>query len=84
MAELLKGQKGAVCSSDGVLIAGSSVPGRAERVEAVLHRLAEDGIRVKQQKCKAFKDAVKYLGRLLDANRVHPCASERRSYSEGI
>ncbi|XP_064459074.1 uncharacterized protein K02A2.6-like [Ornithodoros turicata] len=74
MDELLKGMKGVVSYLDDVLVAGSSVEECAERVEAVLKRFAEHGVRVKQEKCKFFKRSVKYLGHVLDADGVHPCS----------
>ena len=40
-------------------------------LEEVLRRLKEHGITLKREKCFFFKDAVQYLGRVIDAKGIH-------------
>ncbi|XP_049512746.1 uncharacterized protein K02A2.6-like [Dermacentor silvarum] len=52
MDQVLKGMKGVACYLDDVLITGASERECFERVEAVLTRFREHGVRLKQEKSK--------------------------------
>ncbi|XP_048488715.1 uncharacterized protein K02A2.6-like [Plutella xylostella] len=44
-----------------------------ERLEAVLKRLQEAGLRLQQQKCEFFRESVTYLGFVIDKNGLRTC-----------
>ena len=50
------------CYIDDILVTGSSNKEHLERLEEVLKRLKEYGLRVKKSKCDFFQSLVKYLG----------------------
>ncbi|XP_064479680.1 uncharacterized protein K02A2.6-like [Ornithodoros turicata] len=66
MDELLKGLPEVVCYLDDVLITGATYAECSVRVEAVLQRLMEHGVKVREGKCKFFMKSAKYLGHIID------------------
>ena len=58
---ITQGITGVICYIDDILISGESDEQHLDRVEEVLKRLAEHGLRVKQKKCEFLKPSVEYL-----------------------
>lgn len=72
MDDVLKGLDRVSCYLDDVLIAGSTLEECFEKVESVLSRFQERGIRLKKEKCKFFQTSVSYLGHILDEKGIRP------------
>ena len=53
------------------MVTGASEEEHLERLEQVLHRLQEHGIRLKQEKCYFMQQSVQYLGHRVDAEGLH-------------
>ena len=62
MDKILCGLPGVVCFFDDVLVVASSVEEHDRRLRMVLQRLAEYGIRLRQEKCVLRSSKVRYLG----------------------
>ena len=71
MDTVLRGLKGVICYIDDILITGATEAEHLERLEQVLQRLQEHGIRVKQEKCYFMQPSVQYLGHRIDAEGLH-------------
>ena len=72
MENLLQGLERVIVYIDDVLIAGSNDDEHARRLEAVLSRLEEAGLRAQQAKCQFGVPSVSFLGHRIDADGVHP------------
>ena len=59
---ILQGVDDFICYIDDILVTGSTNKEHLERLEEVLKRLKEYGLRVKKSKCDFFQSLVKYLG----------------------
>lgn len=79
MDQVLRGLQGTACYLDDVIIAGVSYEQCRERVEQVLMRLSEYGIKVNAEKCSLFKKRVTYLGHEVDGNGLHPTSDKVRA-----
>lgn len=55
---------------DDVVVFSSSVDEHLHRLDAVLGRLKQEGLKVKLDKCAFFKKEVKYLGHVISSNGV--------------
>ena len=73
---ILQGITGVICYIDDILISGESDEQHLDRVEEVLKRLAEHGLRVKQKKCEFLKPSVEYLGHRIDREGLHTLPSK--------
>ena len=76
MDMILQGIDGVICYIDDILVAGSTDEQHLERLEEVLKRLKEYGLRVKRNKCDFFQRQVEYLGHQVDADGLHTLPSK--------
>ena len=65
------GISGVICYIDDVLITGKTEAEHLDRLEAVLKRLREHGLRLRKNKCEYMRPTVEYLGHLIDAIGKH-------------
>ena len=64
MDMILQGLDGVICYIDDILVMGSTDKEHLERLEEVLKRLKEYGLRVKKNKCHFCQPLVEYLGHI--------------------
>lgn len=76
MEQLLGNIEGTCIFLDDILITGSTKEEHLNRLEQVLWRLQEAGLRLKREKCDLFKDCVEYLGFRIDKNGLHKSESK--------
>nr|XP_037270387.1 uncharacterized protein K02A2.6-like [Rhipicephalus microplus] len=76
MDQILHGLSGTACYLDDVVITGADRKQCHDRLEQVLIRLREHGIRVNTEKCKLFQKRIRYLGHEVDQNGLHPTADK--------
>lgn len=76
MESLLTGIEGVIVFIDDVLICGKNVVENVERIEQVLLRLQDAGLRISLEKCNFFQEQVKYLGFIIDKDGVHTSAEK--------
>ena len=76
MEDLLKGLPGVFCYLDDILVAAPTLAEHNTRVEAVLQRLQDSGLKLKSNKCHFASSEVNYLGYKLDAEGLHPTAEK--------
>ncbi|XP_052750886.1 uncharacterized protein LOC128200694 [Galleria mellonella] len=76
MEQLLGDIEGTCIFLDDILITGSTKEEHLNRLEQVLWRLQEAGLRLKREKCDLFKDCVEYLGFRIDKNGLHKSESK--------
>ena len=68
---ILQGVEGVICYIDDILVTGATDEEHLDRLEEVLKRLKEYGLRAKKSKCFFFQAAVEYLGHQMDADGLH-------------
>ena len=76
MDEILQGIEGTVCYIDDILVTGSTDKEHLQRLEEVLRRLRDNGLRLKPEKCAFFQPSVEYLGHMIDPVGIHPLPSK--------
>lgn len=76
MDEILSGIPGVICYIDDILITGSNDAKHFERLEEVLKRLQQHGLRLKKDKCRFMQPSVEYLGHPVDAVGIRPLPSK--------
>lgn len=57
---------------DDLLVTGKTEQEHLQRLQAVLKRLQENGLRVKKSKCEFGKSQIEYLGFVLNSQGLHP------------
>ena len=72
MEHLFQGIPNVVVYLDDILIAGEDEQSHLRILDKVLARLAESGLRVKQDKCVFMAPSVSFLGYQIDADGIHP------------
>lgn len=72
MEQVLQGLDGVVCFLDDMLISGKTESEHLARLDAVLQRLEQNGLRLKLTKCEFMEPRVKYLGYIVDSEGLHP------------
>ena len=73
---ILQGITGVICYIDDILVTGETDKEHLDRLEQVLRRLKEYGLRVKQKKCEFLKESVEYLGHKVDSEGLHTLPSK--------
>ena len=71
-----------ICYLDDILITGSTVEEHLKNLAEVLDRLADHGLKLKQDKCSFLQDSVKYLGHHIDAERVPTSPSKAEAITK--
>ncbi|KAG7304206.1 hypothetical protein JYU34_011144 [Plutella xylostella] len=71
MENLLGDIDGICIFLDDILCTGENRKIHSERLEMVLKRLEDAGLRLKPDKCELFKDSVEYLGFVIDKHGLH-------------
>ncbi len=72
MEQILQGLDGVIVFLDDILISVSSKDEHMQRLNAVLTRLEEYGLTVKQSKCKFLQTQVTYLGHVISERGISP------------
>lgn len=71
METTLAGIQGVSVYLDDIIVSGNNVKEHAQRLDEVLSRLSEKGLRLKQEKCRFGISSVEFLGHKIDAQGVH-------------
>nr|XP_012218140.1 PREDICTED: uncharacterized protein K02A2.6-like [Linepithema humile] len=82
METILGGLEGIIVYLDDILIAGRSVDEHWQRVQEVLKRFVEVGLRINKNKCAFARHSVEFLGFRIDAEGVHPTNEKVRAIKE--
>jgi hypothetical protein len=72
MDGILSGIAGVICYLDDILVVGISVKQHDERLQTVLQKLTQVGLRLKKDKCEFGKPGVEYLGHLINDKGLRP------------
>ena len=72
MENLLQGIPDVMVYLDDILVAGRSTAEHLQRLDQVLSRLQEAGLRLSRKKCSFMVSSVEYLGHRIDADGLHP------------
>ena len=73
---ILQCNEGVVCYIDDVLISPSTREEHLKRLELVLQRLQQHGVRARREKCKSLSRSVEFLGYSTDVDGHHPLQSK--------
>uniref|UniRef100_A0A914Q1Q4 RNA-directed DNA polymerase n=1 Tax=Panagrolaimus davidi TaxID=227884 RepID=A0A914Q1Q4_9BILA len=57
---------------DDIVVGSETTKQHAEHVKGVLQRIMDWGFRLSLKKCKFFQTSIQFLGRLIDADGIHP------------
>ena len=76
MEQVLQGIEGVLVFLDDILVTGKSEEEHLKRLDLVLTRLEEHGLRLNVSKCAFLQQQVEYLGHLIDADGLHPTESK--------
>lgn len=79
MTALLAGIGGVAVLIDDIITAGRTMPEMLQRLDMVLQRIKEAGLRLNKNKCKFAKERVEFLGFIIDADGIHPSPSKVES-----
>ncbi|KAL7834748.1 hypothetical protein SRHO_G00289950 [Serrasalmus rhombeus] len=71
MDQVLLGLPHTHCYLDDILVSGPDKQTHLKTLNAVLSRLEEYGLHLKQEKCLFFQESVEYLGHIIDAAGLH-------------
>ena len=82
MEQILQGIPGLVVFMDDMQITGSTVEEHLERLDQVLHRLAEYGLRLQKEKCEFLKEEVEFLGHIINKDGLQPVPSKVKAITE--
>ncbi|GFO31292.1 Pol polyprotein [Plakobranchus ocellatus] len=72
MKEILSGIKGVQVFIDDIRLTGSSDEEHLHRLDEVLQRLEENGVKLSKEKCQFMQEEIDYLGHKIDAEGLHP------------
>ncbi len=82
MESILRGIPGVLVYLDDILIAGGSEDENVERLQRVLSRLREVGLRLKREKCVFLAKSIEYMGYVIDDEGLHPLPEKVRAIEE--
>jgi len=82
METLLQGIPGVAVYIDDILVSGRSEEEQLRRLDGVLKRLEEAGLRLKRKKCSFMTPSVEYLGHKIDQDGLHPMDEKVRAVKE--
>ena len=72
VTRVLEGCTGVVVHMDDVMVYGKDTDTHNRNLQAVLQRLKEAGMTLNGAKCEFGKKRIKFLGRIIDAEGIHP------------
>ena len=72
MDQVLQGLPKVACYIDDILVTGCTNEEHIRNLEAAFKRLKNYGFRLKLRKCKFFQVSVKYLGKIISSEGIHP------------
>ena len=72
MAEILQDMESVVCYMDDILVHARTHEEHRQRLQKVLLCLQESGLTLNAEKCQFFRTEVKFIGRIIDDNGIHP------------
>ncbi len=72
MENLLQGIPGVLIYLDDILVTGKTIPEHLQNLDAVLTRLEEAGVKLKQDKCSFLLPSVEFLGHRISAEGIQP------------
>ena len=78
MDAILQGLPQVICYLDDILITDSTAEEHSKNLAEVLDRLADHGLKLKQEKCSFLQDSVKYLGTTLMLKEFTPHLAKLR------
>ncbi|KAL3993537.1 DDB1- and CUL4-associated factor 15 [Sarotherodon galilaeus] len=70
------------CYLDDILVSGPDKQTHLRTLEAVLSRLEDYGLHLKQEKCLFFQESVEYLGHIIDVAGLHKSTEKVRAVME--
>lgn len=76
MTALLAGVSGVAVLIDDVIVSGSTTAEMLQRLDIVLSRIQQAGLRLNKSKCQFAKSRVEFLGFVIDAEGIHPAPSK--------
>ena len=82
MESLLQGMAGVCVYIDDILVSGSSSEAHLRKLDEVLHRLKEAGLRLKKDKCRFMMSEVEYLGHRITRQGLQPSQEKVRAIRE--
>lgn len=82
MEELLQGIEGVQVYLDDILVGGKNEEQHNARLEAVLQRIQNDGVRLNQEKCAFGMDEVEFLGYKVSRAGIQPTDDKVRALHE--
>ena len=82
MEGILRGIPKVCVYIDDILVTGETDQEHLSTLDKVLTRLAEAGLKLKQQKCHFLKPSVEYLGYNISAEGLRPTAEKVRAMAE--
>ena len=82
MEQILQGIPGVVGFMDNIELTGATVEEHLDRLDKVLQRLEEHGLRLQKSKCEFLKDRVEYLGHIIDMDGLHPVLEKVRAITD--
>ena len=84
MDTILQGPPSVICYLDDILVTGDSDANHLANFQSVLKRPKDQGIRLKQEKCKFFQDSVEYLGHTLSKEGVHTSTEKVQAIADQL
>ena len=82
MEQILQGIPGVVVFMDDIELTGETQEEHLDRLDQVLQRLHNHGLRLQKTKCEFMKDRVEYLGHIIDKDGLHPVPSKVKAITE--
>lgn len=76
MEQILSGLEGCVNFSDDIIVFGPTKEIHDSRLKAVLHRLREFNVTLKEEKCNFGKTEINFVGHQLSAKGIKPLSSK--------
>ena len=71
MDTMLQGIPLVICFIDDILVTGKDDSNHFQNLAKVFQTLQQNGLRLKQDKCKFLQSSVEYLGHIIDAEGIH-------------
>ncbi|XP_062584093.1 uncharacterized protein K02A2.6-like [Saccostrea cucullata] len=82
MSEILADITGADAIMDDIIIYGSTVEEHDERLDRVLDRIKEVGLKLNKKKCEFRKQSIEYFGHMISSDGISPCPERVRAIRE--